>query len=1179
MAQGGKVIIKIDGDTKELQKKFDGVKNIAGKAASGIKVAFTASAATVGAIGAAAVKSYGDFEQLVGGVDTLFKESSAKVQQYADNAYKAAGMSANEYMETITGFSASLLQSLNGDTAKAAEYGNQAVIDMSDNVNKMGSNMEDIQHAYQGFAKQNYTMLDNLKLGYGGTKEEMQRLLNDAQKISGIKYDLSSFADITQAIHVIQTEMGITGTTAKEAATTIQGSFGMVKASLENLMNGLADPDADFDTLFDEVIDSLAALGSNIEPVIERILSRMPTLVTKLGQVLAENIPDMIVQVLPGLVDSATVLIETFAETIEKHSEKIADTAIDICENLATAVIKCVPKLVTAGGKLVEGIVKGITAKLPVLSTAALSITSVFAAIKITTFVKKVVSGFTAINAVLKAYSAATAVSQNVSVLLASTMKPLELAIGLLTGQIELQTVAQVALNAVRALDPVYLIAAGVVALTAAVAGAVIAYDSYIEKNSQMVIEANKMVEASEKAAENAKELSDTLGGLTEDSTDRISDLEAEAYANTALTEELFTLAEQSEKTASEKARMKEIVEQLNGSVEDLNLQLDEETGTLNMTEDAVKNLITQKLELAKTNAISDLYTEQLKNQYKAQVEATEAATEAAEAKAKIAEIEAKASEQNRDYTIEESKSLNKLKTAVGNYTQVMSTNRKAVNDSFNAMQNLANVAKVDLPAGFEASKSEAEGFFDGLSGIMDTTIRLAGESGDEFIARYTQNILAGKDDSYKAGYENGRSAKQGAIDGANSVAPYSVQGGIKLGGDFGDGYSGGIKGKTKDVKKSSREMVNTAFDTVKKTQKSNSPSKVAKKLGGDFGDGYAFGILGKTDDAKKAAKELTESALEVFNDNRTEVQKVTDEMNEQLLESEIKYNSESERLKKSKSDADKKYLEILKETAEKERKIYDALQKDIANSEKSIVSSIKNFATGALDSIDEVLKAQQKMSEKLKSYGNLYNKDKYTINGITYEMASLPDLSKQNDVLREYADTLLAVEARGDVPKALFSELRDLSVEDGLMFAKGLLSATDEDFDKYIADFNKKQETSDVISKFLYTDEAKDVTEEITAEFDEFNKDIEQKGKDNAAAWSEGFRVKFLELMPKLWNELSAGFGTMFPTAFGSGSQTVNNNSTSNVYNITANSNETNTEILRKFRDWNKLQNARGGY
>ena len=143
----------------------------------------------------------------------------------------------------------------------------------------------------------------------------------------------------------------------------------------------------------------------------------------------------------------------------------------------------------------------------------------------------------------------------------------------------------------------------------------------------------------------------------------------------------------------------------------------------------------------------------------------------------------------------------------------------------------------------------------------------------------------------------------------------------------------------------------------------------------------------------------------------------------------------------------------------------YDALQKDIANSQKSIVSSIKNFATGALDSIDEVLKAQQKMSEKLKSYGNLYNKDKYTINGINYEMASLPELSKQNDVLREYADTLLAVEARGDVPKALFSELRDLSVEDGLMFAKDLLSATDEDFDKYIADFNKKQETSDVTS------------------------------------------------------------------------------------------------------------------
>ena len=174
---------------------------------------------------------------------------------YADQAYKTAGMSANEYMSTVTSFSASLLQSLERDTEKAADYANQAVIDMSDNANKMGTSIEMIQNAYQGFAKQNYTMLDNLKLGYGGTKEEMERLLADAEKISGIKYDISSFADVTQAIHVIQTELGITGTTALEASSTIQGSFASMKGAWQNLLTGMADENQNFDVLLENFIN------------------------------------------------------------------------------------------------------------------------------------------------------------------------------------------------------------------------------------------------------------------------------------------------------------------------------------------------------------------------------------------------------------------------------------------------------------------------------------------------------------------------------------------------------------------------------------------------------------------------------------------------------------------------------------------------------------------------------------------------------------------------------------------------------------------------------------------------------------------------------------------------------------------------------------------------------------
>ena len=240
--------------TKSAEKTSSGfgtamskVGSAAVKVGKTIATGMLAAGAAVAGLVTKSVQSYADYEQLVGGVETLFKDSAEKVQQYAKEAYKTAGMSANEYMETVTGFSASLLQSLGGDTEAAAEKANMALIDMSDNANKMGSDMESIKNAYAGFAKQNYTMLDNLKLGYGGTKKEMERLLEDAQAISGIEYDVSSYADVVDAIHVIQTEMGITGTTAKEASSTISGSISMMKSSWQNLLTAISADDLPFE--------------------------------------------------------------------------------------------------------------------------------------------------------------------------------------------------------------------------------------------------------------------------------------------------------------------------------------------------------------------------------------------------------------------------------------------------------------------------------------------------------------------------------------------------------------------------------------------------------------------------------------------------------------------------------------------------------------------------------------------------------------------------------------------------------------------------------------------------------------------------------------------------------------------------------------------------------------------
>ena len=307
-----------------------GISTIAKVTAAG----FTAAAAGVAAISKQAVESYADYEQLVGGVETLFKGSADKVQEYANQAFKTAGMSANEYMETVTGFSASLLQSLGGDTEKAAVLSDKAITDMSDNANKMGKDIETIKTAYAGFAKQQYQLLDNLSLGYGGTKQEMERLLADAEKFSGIHYDISSYADIIDAIHVIQTEMGITGTTAKEAATTISGSIGMMKSSWQNLITGVADDTQDFDKLIDNFVDSVDTVAGNIMPRVEQALNGVGKLVEKLVPNIIERIPEILTNTLPTLTSAVTKLMSTLGNTITANADTLLLSAVNLLDDV-----------------------------------------------------------------------------------------------------------------------------------------------------------------------------------------------------------------------------------------------------------------------------------------------------------------------------------------------------------------------------------------------------------------------------------------------------------------------------------------------------------------------------------------------------------------------------------------------------------------------------------------------------------------------------------------------------------------------------------------------------------------------------------------------------------------------------------------------------------------------------
>lgn len=368
---------KISADNKPANDAIDETTGKAKESGSifstlgnGLKIFGAGMVAVAGVAGAAAVGlskkvigAYAEYEQLVGGVDTLFKEASSKVQGFADNAYKTAGMSANEYMETVTGFSASLIQSLGGDTQKAADVGNQAVTDMSDNANKMGTDITNIQNAYQGFAKQNYTMLDNLKLGYGGTKEEMQRLLVDAEKISGVKYDISSFADVTEAIHVMQTQMGITGTTAAEAADTISGSIDSTKSALTNLWAGLGNPKADVQKLVNDVTNSLGNVVKNITPVLNNIVTALPTLIN--------GVVSAIGGMLPNLLQAVTSLFTQVLQTILTLLPSLIPVFVNALMTIVQAIISNLPLLISAAVQLVTTLVQGIATALPTLIPAA----------------------------------------------------------------------------------------------------------------------------------------------------------------------------------------------------------------------------------------------------------------------------------------------------------------------------------------------------------------------------------------------------------------------------------------------------------------------------------------------------------------------------------------------------------------------------------------------------------------------------------------------------------------------------------------------------------------------------------------------------------------------------------------------------------------------------------------
>lgn len=393
------IVPSMQGLASELRRAFgdsmpDGHKfgsSLGGKVVSGfgstIKKGFalaakagiatiSAASAGIGAIVKSSASAYADYEQNIGGVETLFKDNADTIVKYASEAYKTAGISANDYMQNVTSFSASLLQGLGGDTAQAAEIANEAMVDMSDNANKFGTDISSIQNAYQGFAKQNYTMLDNLKLGYGGTQSEMARLINDSGvlgdsiKVNEKTVNSVSFDKMIEAIHKVQTDLDITGTTSKEAATTVSGSLGSVKAAWANLMAGMGDKNADLKNLIKEMVSTVKTFAKNILPVIKQALSGVTTLISELAPDIAAELPQLVSDLLPQLIEAGTQIFQALVKGISDNIGTITQAAITAITTIATALIQNTGPLVQALATIITTIAQALPTILPDLTEA-----------------------------------------------------------------------------------------------------------------------------------------------------------------------------------------------------------------------------------------------------------------------------------------------------------------------------------------------------------------------------------------------------------------------------------------------------------------------------------------------------------------------------------------------------------------------------------------------------------------------------------------------------------------------------------------------------------------------------------------------------------------------------------------------------------------------------------------
>ena len=918
----------------------------------------------------------------------------------AQGAYATAQMSANDYMQTATSFAASLVSSLGGDTEKAAQYADRAIVDMADNANKMGTNIQDIQNAYQGFAKQNYTMLDNLKLGYGGTQTEMQRLIADASKMTevqeqlGITVDSSSmsFDNIVNAIHVMQESMGIAGTSVAEAGTTIQGSLGMVKASWENLLVALADPEGNVEQAMQNFTTSIEVFWQNLKPKIQEVLKNLPKMISTLGGDIANQIPEITKDIVPYVVDgvhsittSITNMLPDLVTAITDTSPQIIDGVTSIFNDVVDSLPQLMDNVVTAFVNLTPKLVDGVSDM----------------AIKFTDKLPDIIQ----------------------------------------TLSDRLPEIIDTLVNSLNTL--------------------------LSEKLPQIQ-------EGMRKAGETlAKNMPSILGSLLEG----IGKTMTTGLASKIL--ELFGPAFE-----PVTGKIKWVVDFTNGLINNTKWgeKVKENMDDLPEAFDGLQSLIGRSFDSinSKSTETSTSISQKFQN-----------------SKTSISESFSSASEniKNKFETIKTngSNTADNIKESMSNAWEII---KSAFSDVGSFFSNAFSTAASGIRTAWDGILSFFSGIWNGITSAFSV------------VGSWFSNMFTQAANGIKSAFSSIGSFFSGIW--AQIKGSFNFSEMAQIGQNLIRGLGNGINATTGWLMGLVKSFCGKIVGTVKNILGIHSPSKVFRD---EVGKMIVLGIA------------------EGIEDNRTEVEKVMDSFSEDLLDIEKKYEAESKRLEDASTESSKKYLENLKETAEKERKLYDARQKDIQNLKQNILNTYKEMTTAAFDNIEDIEKLQESMADKLKDYGDLVETDItvfFNDKPLTKEV--LGDLSAQTEKLKEYEKVLLDVKNRGKLPEGFFDIMRNMSVDEGLKFGKLLLNASDEEFNKYISDWQKKQETAERISKVFYRDESEAAADELVKTFSQTPKEFFDLGEDSIEAFGEGFMNNLTETMQKVAEKINITLGSLFP-------------------------------------------------